>query len=117
VGSGEDGSVGVDEEEEDHAEDHEVGVDAEEDAAVVPAPAGAHATDVIDEAGGGGEGGQSEEGGGVVLREVSQDEGRGKAEDDEQAAAQERSGARIEKVWLQLGVSRGVSGVSQGVFR
>lgn len=89
MGSGEDGGVGVDEEEEDHAEDHEVGVDAEEDAAMVPAPAWAHAADVIDEAGCGGEGGKGEEWGGVVLGEVGQDEGRGEAEDDEQAAAQE----------------------------
>ncbi len=49
--------VGVEEEEEDHAEGHEIHVDEEEDAAVVEAPAPLHATNGVRSAGGGGEGG------------------------------------------------------------
>jgi hypothetical protein len=49
--------VGVDEEEEDHAQGHEVGVDAEDDAGVVKVPSALDAADGVDsaEAGEGGE--------------------------------------------------------------
>ena len=45
--------VGVEEEEEDHAEGHEVHVDEQEDAAVIEAPASLHATDRVGGAGDG----------------------------------------------------------------
>ena len=64
--------VGVEEEEEDHAEGHEVHVDAEEDAAVVEAPAGLHAADGIDGAGDGGQGGEDEQRRGAVMGEVGE---------------------------------------------
>ena len=102
VGSGEDGRVGVDKEEEDHAEDHEVGVDGQEDAAVIPAPGWAHAADVVDGAGYGQEGGQDEEGSGVDLREVGHGEGDRKAEQNEDGAAEEGAGTRVEQGWFHL---------------
>ena len=49
--------VGVEEEEEDHAEGHEIHVDEKEDAAVIEAPASLHATNGVCSASGGGEGG------------------------------------------------------------
>lgn len=103
MGAGQDGGVGVDEEEEDHGDDHEVGIDTEEDAAVVPAPARAHAADVVDQADGGGERGEDEEGVGVVLGEVGEDERCGEAGEDEDAATEQRASARVEEGRLQCG--------------
>ncbi len=102
VGSREPGDVGIEEKEEDHADDHEVGVDAEEDAAVVPAPTGAHAADVVGHAGDREEGGEDQERVGVILGEVREQEGEGEAEQDQEAAAQEGAGSRIEKGRLHL---------------
>ncbi len=69
---------------------------------MVPAPMRAHATDVIDHADGGEKRGNGEQKAGLVLGEVREQEGDGKAEQDEEAAAQEGWGSRIEKARLHL---------------
>jgi hypothetical protein len=70
VRGGDPESVGVEEEEEDHAEGHEVHIDEEEDATVIEAPAPLHATDGVRRAGGGGESGENEERCRMDLREA-----------------------------------------------
>jgi hypothetical protein len=72
-------SVGVEEEEENHAESHEVHVDEEENATVVEAPTALHATDCICGACNGDERGDDEERSGVVLREAGEEDGCGEA--------------------------------------
>ena len=79
--------VGVEEEEEDHAEGHEVHVDAEDDASVIEAPAALHATDGVGGAGDGEEDGKDEEGSGAVVGEVGEEERDGEAEEYEETAA------------------------------
>jgi hypothetical protein len=97
VRGGDPEGVGVEEEEEDHAEDHEIHVDEKEDAAVVEAPAPLHATNRVRGAGGGGEGGEDEDGGAVDLREAGEEDGYEQTSQDKQNAAREGSLARIEK--------------------
>ena len=89
--------VGVEEEEEDHAEGHEIHVDQEEDSTVIEAPASLHATNGVRSAGGGGEGGEDEDGGAVDLREAGEEDGCEQTGQDKQNAAWEGSLARIEK--------------------
>lgn len=89
VCSGQDGCVGIDEEKENHAEDHEIGVDAEENAAVIPAPAWAHAANVVDRSNTRGERRKSEQRGGMVFREVRKKECDWKAEKDQKATTEE----------------------------
>ena len=84
---GDPASVGVEEEEEDHADGHEVHVDEEEDSAVVEAPAPLHATNGVRGAGGGGEGGEDEDRGAVDLREAGEEDGREQTGQDKQDAA------------------------------
>jgi hypothetical protein len=89
--------VGVEEEEENHAEGHEVHVDEKEDATVVEAPAPLHATDGVRSTGGGCDGGEDEERSGVDLGEVGEEDGCGETGQDKEAAAKEGSLARIER--------------------
>jgi hypothetical protein len=67
--------VGVEEEEENHAEDHKVHVDEKEDASVIEAPATLHATNGVCGAGGCDEGGENEERCGMNLREAGEEDG------------------------------------------
>jgi hypothetical protein len=77
VRGGDPAGVGVEEEEENHAEGHQVHVDQEEDSAVVKAPARLHATNRVDRAEDGGQGGDDEKRSGAVVGEVGEDEGCG----------------------------------------
>jgi hypothetical protein len=100
--------VGVEEEEENHAEGHEVHVDAKDDAGVIEAPAALHAADGVGCAGDGEQGGDDEEGGGVVVREVGEEKSDGETEENQEAAAQKGVGTRVEEgvfhaVYLLLG--------------
>ena len=76
---GDPAGIGVEEEEEDHAEGHEVHVDEEEDTAVVEAPAWLHAADGVDGAGGCDEGGHGEKYSGAVVGEVREEKGEAEA--------------------------------------
>src|SRR5260370_11656912 len=67
---GEPGHVGIEEEEDDHADGHDVHVDAEDDSGVVVAPAGLHAADGVGGAEGGDQGGEDEQEVGAVVGEV-----------------------------------------------
>jgi hypothetical protein len=89
--------VGVEEEEENHAEGHEVHVDEEENSTVIEAPAPLHATNGVRRARDGGEGGENEERCGMDLREAGEEDGCEQTGQDEQNGAEERSLARIEK--------------------
>jgi hypothetical protein len=89
--------VGIEEEEEDHAEGHEVHVDQEKDAAVIEAPATLHATDSVGGAGHGDQCGEDEEWVGVDGGKTGDLNREGKAEKDEQNAAEEGSLARVEE--------------------
>ena len=116
-------SVGVEEEEEDHAEGHEIHVDEKEDAAVVEAPAALHAANGVCGAGEGGEGGEDEAGGGVELREAGEEDGCEQTGQDKQNAAWEGSLARIEKagehtvlVNLNDSMLPGLSADNSGLF-
>jgi hypothetical protein len=93
---GDPAGVGVEEEEENHAEGHEVHVDAEEDACVVKAPTGLHAADGVDGAGDGGQGGEDEQGRGAVVGEVGEQESDAKTHKDENIPAYQGSMTRIE---------------------
>jgi hypothetical protein len=97
VRGGDPEGVGVEEEEENHAEGHEIHVDQKEDATVIEAPATLHATDGVRRAGGGGEGGENEERCGMDLREAGEEDGCEQTGQDEQNSAEEGSLARIEK--------------------
>jgi hypothetical protein len=89
--------VGVEEKEEDHAEGHEVHVDAEDDAGVIEAPTALHATDGVGCARDGEEDGEDEEGSGVVVGEVREEKSGGETEENQEAAAEEGVGMRIEE--------------------
>jgi hypothetical protein len=89
--------VGIEEEEENHAESHEVHVDEKEDASMVEAPAPLHATDGVGSTGGSEEGREDEERSGVDLREVGKEDGGSQAGEDKETAAKEGSLARIER--------------------
>jgi hypothetical protein len=89
--------VGVEEEEEDHAEGHQIHVDKKEDATVIKAPTALHAANGIHGAGGGGDSGEHEERVGADLREAGEEDGGAQTDQDEEAAAQEGSVTRIEK--------------------
>jgi hypothetical protein len=88
--------VGVEEEEEDHAEGHEVHVDEEEDAAVVEAPAALHTANRVGGAGGSGEGWEDKDGSAVDLGEAGEEERCEQTGQDKQNAAEEGTLARIE---------------------
>jgi hypothetical protein len=87
VRGGDPEGVGVEEEEENHAEGHEIHVDEKEDATVIEAPAPLHATDGVRGAGGSGEGGEDEDRGAVDLREAGEEDGREQTGQDKQDAA------------------------------
>jgi hypothetical protein len=89
--------VGVEEEEEDHAEGHEIHVDEKDDATMIEAPAPLHATNGVGGAGDGREGGEDEDRGAVDLREAGEEDGSEQTNQDKQNAAEEGSLARIEK--------------------
>jgi hypothetical protein len=79
--------VGIQEQEENHAEGHEVHVDQEENATVVEAPAALHTTDRVGRTCDGGERGNDEDRSGMDVREVGEEECCAEAEKDEEAAA------------------------------
>ena len=115
--------VGVEEEEENHAEDHEIHVDEKDDTAVIEAPAPLHASDGVRGAGGGGEGGEDEDRCGMDLREAGEEDGREQTGQDKQDAAWEGSLARIEKagehtvlVNLNDSMLPGLSADNSGLF-
>jgi len=87
VRGGDPEGVGVEEEEEDHAEGHEIHVDEKNDATVVEAPAPLHATNSVRGAGGCGEGGEDEDGGAVDLREAGEEDRCEQTGQDKQDAA------------------------------
>jgi hypothetical protein len=97
LGGGDPAGVGVEEEEEDHAEGHEVHVYAEDDAGVIEAPAALHATNGVGCARDGEEDGEDEEGSGVVVGEVGEEKSYGETEENQKAAAQKGVGMRIEE--------------------
>jgi hypothetical protein len=88
--------VGVEEEEEDHAEGHEVHVDEQEDAAVIEAPAALHAANRVGGAGDGCEGWEDEDRGAVDLGEAGEEDGCEQTDQDKQNAAEKGTLARIE---------------------
>ena len=79
--------VGIQEQEENHAEGHEVHVDQEKNAAVVEAPAALHATDRVGRACDGDEGRNDEDRSGMDVREVGEKERCAETEEDEETAA------------------------------
>ena len=89
--------VGVEEEEEDHAESHQVHVDEEEDSAVVEVPAALHAADGVGCAGESDEGGKDEHWRGAITREAGDEDSRDKTRKNQEAGSNEGSLARIEK--------------------
>jgi hypothetical protein len=89
--------VGVEEEEENHAERHEIHIDQEKDAAVVEAPSALHAADGVNGAGECDEDGEHEKRSGVIVRKAGKQEGSGQAGQDEETAAEKRTRTRIEK--------------------
>jgi hypothetical protein len=80
-------SVGVEEEEENHAEGHEVHVDQEENAPVVEAPASLHAADSVRGAGDCDQGGNDEEWSGMVAGEVGEEDGHTETDKYEETSA------------------------------
>jgi hypothetical protein len=97
-GGGEPGHVGVEEEEDDHADGHDVHVNAEDDSGVVVAPAGLHAADGVEGAEGGDQSGEDEEEVGAVVGEVGEEKGGGEGEQDQRAGADQRVTAQIEEI-------------------
>lgn len=89
--------VGVEEQEENHAESHEVHIDQQEYATVVEAPTSLHATNGVRSACECDESGQNEKGVGVDDREAGDQQREAKAEKNQQNAADEGSPARVEK--------------------
>ena len=87
LGRGDPAGVGVEEEEENHAEGHEVHVDEEEDSAVIETPAGLHAADSVYGAGGRGDGGDDEQWGGAVVGEIREQNSDAEAQENECASA------------------------------
>ena len=79
--------VGVEEEEENHAERHEIHVDEKENTAMVEAPAALHATDGVGGACDGGERGEDEEQRGAVAREAGDEDRRAETYQDKETAA------------------------------
>ena len=79
--------VGVEEEEEDHAESHEVHVDEQNDTGVVEIPGSLQAADGVDGTGGCGQGGNGQQHGGVVVREVGEQQGDREADENEDASS------------------------------
>ena len=79
--------VGIQEEEENHAERHEIHVDKKENTAVIEAPAALHATDGVGSAGDGGEGREDEERGGTDLGETGDEDRRAETYQDKETAA------------------------------
>ena len=88
--------VGVEEEEEDHAESHEVHIDEENDAGVVEVPAPLHASDCVDGSGSCSQGREGQQHGGVVVREVGEQQGYPEADEDEDASSEKGWKARVE---------------------
>jgi hypothetical protein len=93
---GEPVGVGIEKEEEDHAQGHEIHVNEENDATVVPAPATLHAAEMVDHACDCGEGEERDEWVRAVLREVRQEQRSEEAEEHKERTACERADARIE---------------------
>lgn len=89
--------VGIEEEEEDHAEGHEIHVDEEEDAAVVEAPARLHAAKGVDGAGDGDESREDDEWSRMAVGEAGDKKRRGETEQDKNATAYQGTRTRIEK--------------------
>jgi hypothetical protein len=89
--------VGVEEEEENHAEGHEVHVDAEDDAGVIEAPASLDAADGVEGAKDGEEGGKKDEEVATAIGEAGEEDGGKKREEHQQIGAKKRVTAEIEE--------------------
>jgi len=79
--------VGVEKEEENHAEGHEVHVDAEDDASVIEAPTALDATDGVCGACDGEQDWKDKERGGAIVREVREEKSDAETGENEGAAA------------------------------
>jgi hypothetical protein len=97
LGRSDPAGVGIEEEKENQAEGHEIHVDAEDDAGVIEAPTTLHATDCVGCAGDGKQGGEDEERGGAVVGKVGEKKSDGETGENQDVAAQERVGTRIEE--------------------
>ena len=93
--------VGVEQQEEDHAEGHEVHVDEKQDAAVVEAPAALHATDGIGGAGNGSQQRKSDQRIWPDVRKVSEKYRDTKTGQDEHKTTRQGTLTRIEDVVFQ----------------
>jgi hypothetical protein len=89
--------VGIEKEEEDHAEGHEVHVDEEENASVVEAPAPLHAANSVDGASDSDESGEDEQWSCAAVRKARDRKSCGEAEKNKDAAAYQGTRTRIEK--------------------
>jgi hypothetical protein len=96
LGRSDPAGVGVEEEEENHAEGHEIHVDAEDDSSVIEAPAALHTTDCVGCAGDGKQGGEDKERGGAVVGEVGEKKSDGETGENQEIAAQKRLSPRVE---------------------
>jgi hypothetical protein len=103
LGRGHPTGVGIEEEEENHAEGHEVHVDAEDDAGVIEAPTTLHAAGCVGCAGDGDQGGEDEERRGAIVGEVGEKKSDGETGENQEIAAQERVGTRIEEGMFHAG--------------
>ena len=97
AGRGDPAGVGVEEEEENHAERHEIHVDQQQDAAVVEAPSALHTADGVCGAGYSEECGEDEKRSGAVVGKVGEEDGYGETYEDEDVAPEKGTPARIEK--------------------
>ena len=86
-GRGEHVRVGIDKQEEDHAERHQVHVDAEDHAGVIKVPTAAHTTDSVHSAEHGEQGRQQQQEGGAIVGEVGEPDGDKHAEDNHDVPA------------------------------
>ena len=94
---GDPAGVGVEEEEENHAEGHEIHVDEQKDAAMVETPTALHAANGVRGARHGEECRENEKQGGAVVGKVGEEDGYSEADENEEVAPEKGSPARIEK--------------------
>ena len=89
--------IGVEQEEENHAEGHQVHVDEQDDSAVVPAPTRAHAAEVIKRTGDCNECEDRDPWARPIVGKIGEQDRSGQAEKDQKPSSQEGSVARIEE--------------------
>ena len=109
MGRGHPAGVGVEEEEENHAEGHEIHVNAENDAGVIEAPTALHAAGCVGCAGDGDHGGEDEERGGAIVGEVGEEKSDGETGENQNVAAQKRVDTRIEEGMFHAGTTSRIS--------